>query len=227
MEAQEHLEAIVAILEQVYGSPRHDNKDDPLDELIYIKLSQQTNAPKFRSMYETLQQRYPGWFGLGQAPLDELEAILHPGGLYRQRAHNLKAMATQIAEDNGRLDLSWLRQRSAPEAIAYLSSLPGVGVKTAYCVAMYSLGHDVLPVDVHVQRISERLGLLPKGLSDEKKHQLLNALVPPGKRYSYHVNCVSHGREICRKVPKCSKCCIQDFCAFFRARSQADVETKG
>lgn len=221
LQAKEHLNSIITTLEQIYGTPRHGNKEDPLDELVYIKLSQQTNGPKFCSMYESLQNRYPGWFGLEQAPLEELEAILHPGGLYRQRARNLKAMATQIAEDSGRLDLSWLRNRPAAEAIIYLSSLPGVGIKTAYCVAMYSLGHDVLPVDVHVQRISERLGLLPPFLSDEKKHQILNELIPSGKRYSYHVNCISHGRMVCRKMPKCTACSLQDFCAFFQSRLEA------
>jgi HhH-GPD superfamily base excision DNA repair protein len=92
-----HISEINAILEATYGNPRHGNLDDPLDELIYIKLSQQTNEPKFRSMYSALQRRYPEWQGLEQAAQDELEEILRPGGLHRQRASHLRAMANRLA----------------------------------------------------------------------------------------------------------------------------------
>lgn len=224
--SQGHLPDILAALEQAYGSPRHGNLDDPLDELIYIKLSQQTNAPKFRAMYEALRRRYPGCHELEAASEDELEALLRPGGLGRQRARNLRAMAARIVADRGRLDLTWLRDVPAEDAIAYLASLPGVGIKTAYCVAMYALGHDVLPVDVHVQRISERLGLLPPGLSDVKKHRHMMEIVPPGQRYAYHVNCVSHGRAVCRMVPKCEACLIRPFCAVGLATAKVIPDTE-
>jgi endonuclease III len=215
--AVEHIDEIVDILEREYGSQNHGNKEDPLDELIYIKLSQQTNEPKFVPMYEALQRRYPGWQGLERATQEELEAILRPIGFHRQRAANLRALAARIVVDSGLMSLSWLRDVPSDEAIAYLSSLPGIGIKTAYCVAMYSLGCDILPVDVHVQRVSERLGILPVSRSDERKHQLLNEMIPKGKRHSYHVNCVSHGRQVCRKLPRCGQCVVRQFCAYYRA----------
>ena len=215
---KEQIVAIIARLEQAYGTLRHGNKEDPLDELIYIKLSQQTNEPKFRSLYESLQRAYPCWVGLEKASPEDLAAILRPGGLAQQRARDLRALVVRITQDNGRLDLSWLRDVPESEAISYLLSLPGVGLKTAYCVAMYALGSDVIPVDIHVQRISERLGFLPLRLSEKKKHRLLNEIIPPGKRYSYHVNCVSHGRMICRKVPLCTQCYIRDFCTYWLAQ---------
>lgn len=220
---------VIAALEKAYGSPSHGNKDDPLDELIYIKLSQQTNRPKFESTYDLLQSRFPGWQGLESVSQQELEAILRPSGLHRRRTRDIQAITGRILEDVGRLDLKWLRSLPPSEAIDYLLSLPGVGIKTASCVAMYSLGHDILPVDVHVQRISERLGLLPAGLSDQGRHERLNASIPAGKRYSYHVNCVSHGRTVCRKLPKCLRCCVQGFCEFFssRKKSLADAGETG
>lgn len=224
MQAQEHFNDILAALERAYGSPRHGNKDDPLSEIIYIKLSQQTNDPKFRAMYRVLEEHYPGWHGLERATQEELEEILRPGGFQRRRARDLRRMAAQILEDRGSLDLGWLSDLAAEEAIKYLQSLYGVGTKTAYCVAMYSLGLQVLPVDVHVQRISERVGLLPPGLSDKKKHQVLNSLVPPEKRCSFHVNCVSHGRQVCRKAPRCGLCFIHAYCAYFLARQEAETE---
>lgn len=223
LQYKNNLSAIILALEQAYGTPGHGNKDNPLDELIYIKLSQQTNDTKFRSMYKALQERYPNWQGLAEAPIEELEEVLRPGGFHRQRAQHLKTMTAQIIQDRGRLDLSWLRGQPAAEAISYLSDLPGIGIKSAYCVAMYALGHEVLPVDIHVQRVSERLGLLPAKLSDEKKHQFLNDLIPESKRYSYHVNCVSHGRAVCRKVPKCQLCCLKEFCNFYQSQQEEGV----
>lgn len=219
MLASDCVEDIVAALAQAYGSPNHGNKEDPLDELVYIKLSQQTNEPKFQSMYEDLRRRFPNWHGLAEAPCEELEDILRPGGLHRRRARDLKAMAEKIVEDQGALDLSWLAELPVSDAIDYLESLPGVGIKMAYCVAMYSLGYHILPVDIHVQRVSERLGLLPQGLSDKKKHEYLNELIPEASRYSYHVNCVSHGRKICRKDPNCEVCCVNHYCALYQAKS--------
>jgi len=224
VQAKEYISEIIARLEQTYGIPQHGNKEDPLDELIYIKLSQQTNSPKFRSMYEALQCRYPGWHGLEKASLKDLEALLRPGGLAQQRARYLKDIAAQIVKDCGQPDLSWLRDVSPPDALTYLLSLPGIGLKTAYCVGMYALGWEVLPVDVHVQRISERLGLLPPSLSDKKKHLLLEEIIQPDKRYSYHVTCVSHGRAVCRKVPRCHICCIRDFCAFWAACGEGEAQ---
>ncbi len=215
LDATTHLDDILEIFEHVYKSPRHGNKDYLLDELIYIKLSQQTNAPKFRRMYEALAQKYPGWEGLKNASHDELEEILRPGGLHKQRARDLKRMVEHIVRDRGVLDLSWLRHVSLPDALAYLSTVPGVGIKTAYCIAMYSLAEDVLPVDVHVQRVSERLWLIRNGLGNKKKHEVLNNLIPAGKRYSYHVNCISHGREICRKIPKCGVCPVRQYCTYY------------
>lgn len=212
MRGDQGVQGIVSVLERTYGTPRHGNKDDPLNELIYIKLSQQTNAPKFEPLYEALHCRFPAWEGLAEALPEELEKILRPLGLQRRRARDLRAMAGAIAQQVGELELGWLRDLTPADAIEYLQSLPGVGIKTAYCVAMYSLGHDILPVDVHVQRVSERLGLLPKGLSDEAKHEWMHTMIPAGKRYSYHVNCVSHGRTVCRKKPRCAECCLRQYC---------------
>lgn len=222
--AEEHLEEVIEALEEEHGTPTHGNFQDPMDELIYIKLSQQTNEPKFRPMYSALQRHFPGWKGLESATQEELESMLKPIGFHRQRAEDLRQLARYLLESRGNLDLSWLRDLGAAEAVRYLEGLPGVGLKTALCVAMYSLGHDVLPVDVHVERVSQRLGLIEAGLSPAKKHRLLAAIVPANKRYSYHVNCVAHGRQICRKVPRCERCHIRQYCRYYHEASSQGPE---
>lgn len=216
------IERIIAILEHTYGSPRHGNLDDPLDELIYIKLSQQTNAAKFQHVNAELRRRYGSWENMRRADESEIAEVLRYIGFHRQRARQIKAMLDRIHSDRGELDLQWLRERPTDEAIAYLRSLPGVGIKSAYCVAMYSLGVDVLPVDTHVERVCTRVGLVPVQLSLRSRqgdnvaiHQLLEDLIPRGKRYSFHVNCVAHGRAICTtKNPKCGVCPINQLCAY-------------
>jgi endonuclease III len=90
--------------------------------------------------------------------------------------------------------------------------LPGVGKKSADCIMMYSLGMDVLPVDIHVSRISQRLGLVKK-TNNERIQQELELIIPARKRLRYHVNCVQHGRAVCRgQYPKCGICCLSTVC---------------
>ena len=119
------VDRIISTLEGAYGSPRHGNHDDPLDELIFIKLSQQTNAAKFGKAYAELQSRFGGWDGLLQADEDAIADALRYIGLHRQRAHQLKAMLQCICLERGCLDLSWLAELPSDSAIAYLADLPG------------------------------------------------------------------------------------------------------
>lgn len=214
----EKVGGVVDALERTYGTPRHGNPHDPLDDLIYIKLSQQTNAVKFGRVFQGLKAR--GWCWVLQASLEDVASELRYIGLQAQRAAQLRAMLARILADRGVLDLSWLRSVPPSDAVDYLTSLPGVGVKTAYCVAMYTLGIPVLPVDTHVGRVSARLGLI--GESREYKgrgvHKALEEVIPPDKRYSFHVNAVAHGRAIClTSRPRCRDCVVQQYCDFYKA----------
>jgi endonuclease III len=90
------------------------------------------------------------------------------------------------------------------EAETVLTNLPGVGVKTAKCVLMYSLGRALLPVDTHVARVSRRLGLAEvKG--DRAFAAAVEGAVPPDCHYDYHVNALQHGREVCRVEAQVSR----------------------
>jgi len=96
---------------------------------------------------------------------------------------------------------------------AYLTDLPGVGLKTARCVMMYALDRSVFPVDTHCMRLFVNLGLLERRMRFEYAQDLLQDRVPEEIRRTLHVNTVAHGRETC--VPRseqCHRCVIADLC---------------
>jgi len=102
---------------------------------------------------------------------------------------------------------------TAEEAEAYLTSLPGVGIKTAKCVLMYSLGREVLPVDTHVLRVATRLDLVNPDTTRSQAHRLLEAEIPPKDRYAFHVNALAHGRAVCKaREPDCPSCPLKAEC---------------
>ena len=99
------------------------------------------------------------------------------------------------------------------EAKEWLTSLHGVGPKTAAIVLLFSLGLPVLPVDTHVWRVSKRLGLIDMKVSREKAHDLLEQIIPTGCIPSLNKNLVRHGREICKaQTPRCVECFLKGLC---------------
>src|SRR5262249_43991044 len=101
----------------------------------------------------------------------------------------------------------------------YLAELPGVSDKVAKCVMMYTLGFDVLPVDVHVFRVASRLGWTSRCRADQC-HDDLEALVQPKHRYAFHVDCICLGRAVCTPVhPDCPACPIRQYCVYFKQRA--------
>lgn len=200
-------------LHDAYGSPTHGNKSDPLDELVFIVLSQMTTHQSFNRVFDRLKARVPGWEQVMTMQQRTLQALIKDAGLSRQKAPRIQALIRRVVGDYGRADLSTLRDMSSRAAEKYLCSLPGVGLKTAKCVLMYSLSRPVLPVDTHVWRVSRRLGLVDVDVQYEDVHQELERAVPPRARFRLHVNAIVHGREVCKaKRPQCSQCVVKELC---------------
>lgn len=222
----EALDRTDELLEARYASKGLGNKEDPLDELIYIQLSVQTQEVGFNRSYDDLRRAFPTWRAVLDAPTARLIRILKPAGLSRQKTPRLKAIlrialrdAKAAAQANGigpnkvrEPSLSFLSKLSDDEAERYLLALPGVGPKTARCVLMYSLRRAVFPVDVNVYRILTRLGIVER-LPWKKAHDPYQTFVPPAVRYRLHVNFVHHGRQVCTPLrPNCSQCVLVSFC---------------
>jgi endonuclease-3 len=186
---------------------------EPLEELVLTILSQNTSDVNSGRAYAALRRRYPSWGRLAEADPRELADTIRAGGLANVKAPRILAILREIRDREGSLDLSWMKgARSAPIR-EYLTSLPGVGPKTAACVLAFSLGRPALPVDTHVLRVARRLGFLDERTDAARAHEVMERLVPPRLRIRTHVGMIRLGREICRAGrPSCEICPLQDLC---------------
>jgi endonuclease III len=211
---------VAQLLGGVYRSPRHNNKSNPVDELVFILLSQMTTRNAYERVYDGLKKAFPRWESARMVSLCKLRSVIKSAGLARQKSIWIKAILNRIYEDFGGITLDALRERHTACAQKYLMGLPGVNLKTAKCVLLYSFGRDVLPVDTHVLRVSRRLGLLPDTAPLKRAHDYLESLVRPADRYEFHVNVLAHGRAVCRaRFPLCEKCILRRVCRAYRSGS--------
>jgi endonuclease-3 len=186
---------------------------DPLEELILTVLSQNTSDVNRDRAFASLRARFPTWEDVAAARSSQIAAAIKPGGLSNVKAPRIKAILREIEERQGSLDLSWMREATDEEVVAYLADLPGVGPKTVACVLAFSLQRPALPVDTHVYRVAGRLGFYPPKTSAVAAHAILAAAVPPNDRVQFHIGLIRLGRAICRPGrPRCEECPLQDLC---------------
>src|ERR1700733_9377996 len=212
----QEVRSVCRILTKNYGPPRLGNPSDPLDDLIYIILSNKTTPGMARITYLRLRKRFRSWEEMLAVPVTALRSVLRPAGLSAIKSRYIRAALRAIKQCFGTCDLKSLRPLGPEAAQDYLVGLPGVSEKVAKCVMMYTLGMEVLPVDSHVHRISSRLGWTSRRRADQC-YEELEALVPSALRRNFHVACIAHGRKVCRsRSPLCEECCVNHYCEFFR-----------
>ena len=150
------------------------------------------------------------------APVDEIEEAIRPGGISKVKSARIKSILRRDhrrPRPGGELSLDWLAEPTVPEAQAYLTSLPGVGRKTAACVLLFALGMRDVPVDTHVSRVGTRLGLFRPGAPFEEMHDAMLEITPPGEELEFHLNLLRHGRRTCHaRRPDCAGCALQKMC---------------
>jgi endonuclease III len=204
---QENVRWLDELLESEYRSPTLGNLADPTDELFYILLTKKTHPRVYTVIYEKLASAFRPWEKLLASDPEQVAAILRPLGMSRVRATQICSIAEKLNSDFGEVSLKSLRWLPCPQARAYLLTLPGVGEKSARCVLMYSLGHDISPMDTHATRVLARFGLLPPRASPRDGHAVLDDRLPLGMARRLHVNLVAHGRAVCgAKQANCSVC---------------------
>ena len=208
-------------LRQVYGIPRAEPHGHPIAELILTVLSQSTNDRNRDVAYLALRARFPTWYEIRDAPVDEIEAAIRPGGISKVKSARIKSILRAITESSVEhgaapddpLSLDWLPAHSVPEAQRYLTSLPGVGRKTAACVLLFALGMRDVPVDTHVSRVATRLGLLRPGAPFVELHDTMLRVTPAGQELEFHLNLLRHGRRTCHaRHPACAECVLERMC---------------
>jgi endonuclease-3 len=182
-------------------------------------LSQHTSDVNSERAFASLKARFPAWERVLAAPPAAVADAIRMGGIADQKAVRIQRILATVAEREGRLDLARLHELDDEAVEAYLTSLPGVGPKTAACVLTFSMGRAAFPVDTHVHRVATRLGWLPARTPADRAHDLLRARIPPEIRYDLHLALIAHGRSVCRaRRPLCPSCVLRPGCPFGQAR---------
>ncbi len=203
------------LLAEKFGIPeRSKNLPDPLDLLIATILSQNTNDNNSYKAYSNLKSNYPDWEMLKSVSEEELEVVIISAGLAKQKSATIKNVINTLSETNDKLSLDFLRKKTDEEIIEYLTNFNGIGVKTASCVLMFSLERNVCPVDTHVHRTLNRIGLV-KTSSPDKTFSKINKDFPNGIAHQFHTNLIKLGRIFCKgQKPSCSFCPVNEICKF-------------
>jgi endonuclease-3 len=199
----------IAILEALEG--QHPGADTELHHrnafelLVATILSAQSTDRRVNEVTPALFARYPDAAALARVDTATLEQEIHSTGFFRQKARALVGMATALMQQHG---------GQVPADLDALVALPGVGRKTANVVLGHALGVPGLPVDRHVLRVANRLGLVR---SDDPVtvERALGALVPPERWTRLSDTLILHGRRICRPKPLCERCAARPGCAYF------------
>ncbi len=214
-------------LREAYGDHRWRSKGTPLDELIGTVLSQHTSNVNTARSFETLRKRFQTWEAARGAPEEEVIDAIRSGGLARIKGPRIQTILESISERHGRLSLDHIEGMSLEDAKRDLTSLHGVGPKTAACVLLFSLGRPAMPVDTHVHRVSRRIGLVPSKTSAEATEPLLEELLGPDRDrvLTAHLNLIRHGQTICvAQRPRCLSCSLQPECDYFKTSLAQDEE---
>ncbi len=188
--------------EDIFVEPGH-----PFRVLIFTIISQRTRDEQTEVAAGRLLAAFPTVKKLARADVRKIEKLIKPAGFYRVKARKIKEVCnTLLKEYDG----------NVPDNFDSLMELPSVGRKTANCVLVFGFGKPAIPVDTHVHRISNRLGLV-RTSKPEETEKALQKVLP--KRFWLDINhmLVRFGQTICRPVtPKCEICPVTDLCRWYR-----------
>jgi endonuclease-3 len=201
-----------------FGEPQWSPKLDPLSELVLTILSQHTSDLNSGAAFDRLYDRYGGdWSAVAEAPTKDVADAIRSAGLSNIKAPRIQRVLREIRSRRGELNLDFLGDLPLDESRRWLTSLEGIGPKTAACVLMFGFGLPAMPVDTHVHRVSRRLGLIPERADAAAAHDLLPHIVAPQRAYPFHVNLIRHGRTTCKApTPRCGECPLTQICDYFQ-----------
>jgi endonuclease-3 len=193
-------------------SEQHPNADTELhyrnafELLAATILSAQSTDERVNMVTPALFKKYPNARALAKAKTDDLQSLILSTGFFRQKAKSLIGMAQQLVDEHG---------GEVPADMDALTTLPGVGRKTANVVLGHALGVPGLPVDRHVLRVSNRIGIAEGDDPVAVEAQLCAALPKEMWTLASDVQ-ILHGRRICRPKPLCDQCSVRDDCDYYR-----------
>jgi endonuclease-3 len=209
------IEKINSLLIRHFGFPARPNQlPDPLDTIIGTILSQNTNDNNSYKAYRNLKANFRNWDELAGLTPAKIEKYIKIAGLGKQKSKAIYALLKSLKKERNSISLDHIINNSDEEILEELTSYNGVGVKTASCVLLFSLGRNICPVDTHVHRTLNRLGIVETSSPEKTFYNILNK-IPVGIAHSFHTNLIRLGREVCKPTnPNCLVCPLLKLCKF-------------
>lgn len=217
---------VARVVQAFFGNPNHGNYLDPFLESLFIMLSWRTRIEDAKELVEHLTHQFGNPTQLfEEKSREDVVRIVRKAGFSGKRPDMIKRLVERFAKRFPDGAVSDLRSWDDDAVLEFLTSIPGIGRKSALCVLMYSLGRDRFPIDAHIRRVLKRTGLLkdlyrPDDDEEHRKFQLeAEQFVPPSTRRALHTGLVSIGKEYCHaSSPRCDDCPIRWSCDYYRTK---------
>lgn len=217
---KEKYDRLADALSQEYGHPTWRQHLPPVDELVSTILSQNTSDTNRDKAFDALRRRLSSWEAVRDAPVDAVIEAIRPAGLSNQKGPRIQAALRYLTETQGRITLDHLNDMTVEDAKNWLTSMNGIGPKTAAIILCFAFGRPAFPVDTHVHRVTGRLGLIGNKTTAEQAHAVLEEIVPHDDYYAFHLQVIRHGRQVCHaRKPECNRCVLQPDCDYFQSRN--------
>ena len=202
---KQRIEKVLSLLDEHYGTEKicYLNHESPWQLLIAVILSTQCTDARVNIVTGPLFDRYPDAAALADADIGDVEELIHSVGFYKNKARNIVLASRKIVQEFG---------GEVPDTLDELTSLAGVGRKTANVILGNIYDEPSIVVDTHVKRISNKLGFT-KETDPEKVEYALMKVLPKDHWIMYNIQIITLGRQICTaRSPKCGECFLRDYC---------------
>lgn len=209
------IDKINKLLIQHFGIPFKAKKNPtPLDAIIGTILSQNTNDKNSYQAYRNLKDNFKNWDELTLLKPSQIEKYIRIAGLGKQKSKSIYELLQSLKKQEKSVSLDHIKTKNDSEILEELTSYNGVGVKTASCVLLFSLGRNICPVDTHVHRTLNRIGLVKTNSPGKTFYKILDK-IPENTAHSFHTNLIRLGREICKPAnPNCLICPLLKICKY-------------
>lgn len=209
------IDKINKLLIQHFGIPSKAKKNPtPLDAIIGTILSQNTNDKNSYQAYRNLKDNFKNWDELTLLKPSQIEKYIRIAGLGKQKSKAIYELLQSLKKQEKSVSLDHIKTKNDSEILEELTSYNGVGVKTASCVLLFSLGRNICPVDTHVHRTLNRIGLVKTNSPGKTFYKILDK-IPENTAHSFHTNLIRLGREICKPAnPNCLICPLLKICKY-------------
>jgi len=209
------IKKINKVLVAYFGVPSKAKiNPTPLDAIIGTILSQNTNDNNSYKAYRNLKDNFKNWDELSLLKPSQIEKYIKVAGLGKQKSKAIYVILQSLKKNEKKISLDYIKNNSDEEILTELTSYNGVGVKTASCVLLFSLERNICPVDTHVHRTLNRIGIVRTNTPEKTFYEILNK-IPDGVAHSFHTNLIRLGREICKPAnPNCYVCPLLKICKY-------------